>query len=213
MNGLTYQGAVWSIGIYFLLLGIPTRRICKVMAQDIRSGNIELKINKPINYIYFKVSEFFGQISLDFVVSFIATLFILITSVGIPNIDYSLIWYCEVVWLFVAGVILSLATSIVIGLLAFWMENVTPIYWVVDKGLMILGGAFLPIAFFPPIMKIFAQVLPFGAPVFVNQLFYADFATNVFQLIAVQLVWIIVFVLFIYWLYAKALKHLSVNGG
>jgi len=213
INGLTYQGAVWSIGIYFLLLGIPTRRICKVMAQDIRSGNIELKINKPVNYIYFKISEFLGLISLDVVVSFIATLVILIFSVGIPNIDYSFIWFCEVVWLFVAGIVLSLAISIAIGLLAFWMENITPVYWVVDKGLLIFGGAYVPIIFFPPIMKTLAEVLPFAAPVFVNQSFYVNFASSALQLIAIQLVWIIILILFIYWLYAKALKHLSVNGG
>ena len=37
-----------------------------------------------------------------------------------------------------------------IGLLAFWLEEVSPVFWIVQKAIFILGGLFLPIDFFPP---------------------------------------------------------------
>jgi ABC-2 type transport system permease protein len=213
IRGLSYQGAMWSLGLYFLLLGIQTRRICKVMAKDIRSGNVELKINKPINYLVFKISEYLGQIILDFIVIIIVTLCILILSVGLPNYDYTFIWALKVFLLFVFGITISILISVLIGILAFWVENIDPIYWVIDKGLMIFGGSYLPVAFFPPLIREMAEVLPFSAPVFVNQLFYDNFRTNSYKLLVVQVFWIVVLFFMTKLLFNKALKHLSVNGG
>ena len=60
VNGLTLQAAVWSMFFYFPLLALRLREIPRNIERDIRTGNMEMFINKPINYIFYKILEQVG---------------------------------------------------------------------------------------------------------------------------------------------------------
>ena len=48
-----------------------------------------------------------------------------------------------------------------IGLLAFWLEDVSPVYWVSQKALFVLGGLMLPIELYPDFIRRAAAFTPF----------------------------------------------------
>ena len=96
---------------------------------------------------------------------------------------------------------------------AFWVEDINPIFWIVDKFVMILGGSYLPIALFPRFMFNIAKYSPFGASMFVTHTVYDTWKTDWYVLCGIQLVWILMLGLFLYWLFNKAKKKVSVNGG
>ena len=83
-------------------------------------------------------------------------------SVGIPNLNLSVFIPTFIITLFL-GQILGLLIYGIIGLMAFFIQDIRPIHWIVDKFVMILGGSYLPISMFPNFMKIIAYVSPFGA--------------------------------------------------
>lgn len=78
---------------------------------------------------------------------------------------------------------------------------------------MILGGSFLPIALFPALMYKISLFSPFGAANMVTHTVYESWQTNWYQLVGVQLFWIIVLGLITYFMFKKAKEKVSVNGG
>jgi ABC-type uncharacterized transport system permease subunit len=108
---------------------------------------------------------------------------------------------------------LTLLLYSLIGVLAFWIEDINPIYWLIDKAVMILGGSYLPIALFPPLMYKIALFSPFGASQFITHSVNESWKSSWYILILIQLFWIIISGICLYWLYNKAKKRISVNGG
>jgi ABC-2 type transport system permease protein len=114
---------------------------------------------------------------------------------------------------FVFAAILSLLIYSVVGLLAFWIEDVKPLYWIVDKAVMILGGSYLPVALFPKIMYQIAIFSPFGASQFITHTVYDTWKVDYLKLIGIQLFWIIVVGIIVAYMFGRAHKKVSVNGG
>jgi len=108
---------------------------------------------------------------------------------------------------------LSLIIYSIVGLLAFWVEDINPIFWVVDKAVMILGGSYLPVALFPKFMYNLALYSPFGASQFITHTVYDSWKTDWVLLIGLQLFWILVLGVALYLIFASARKKVSVNGG
>ena len=77
---LPFPNAIWSMSMYFVVFWLALRNIEKTFREDIRSGNIEIYMLRPISYIWQKVFIQLGQ-------GLIAFIFALILSVGI---DYFL---------------------------------------------------------------------------------------------------------------------------
>ena len=83
----------------------------------------------------------------------------------------------------------------------------------VDKTVMILGGSYLPIALFPAFMYKLALYSPFGASQFVTHTVHKTWQTTWYQLIGIQIFWIILSGIIVYFMFEKAKKKVSVNGG
>jgi ABC-2 type transport system permease protein len=97
--------------------------------------------------------------------------------------------------------------------MAFWIEDINPIFWMVDKMVMILGGSYLPVALFPSFMYKIALYSPFGASQFITHTVYESWKTNWFLLISIQIFWIVILSILAYIVFLKARKKVSVNGG
>lgn len=213
INGITLQIGVWSIGIYFILLSFNARRIFQDINEDIISGKIEMLVNKPIGYLTYKVSMHFGYNLLNGIMATVGMFVILNTFVGPPALLPGLVWWLEVLVLSILGLILAYLVYIIVALAAFWLNNAAPVYWIVDKTILILGGSYIPVALFPHSLQLVARYSPFGATMFATYIFYPNFATDAFMLILIQMVWMIVAFIFVKLLYAAAEKKLTINGG
>ena len=101
----------------------------------------------------------------------------------------------------------------IIGLLSFFMQDVRPIYWIADKFVMVLGGSYLPVALFPPFMKLLAFISPFGAINFTTSTVYSTWNTEFGIRIGLQVIWIVIFGLLLIYVYKKAREKAMINGG
>ena len=213
INGATFAMVAWSIFFYFTFSTLGLSRISRAIAQDIASGHIEVLFSKPIAYLFYRVwwqigagvypfliTTIFGSLALAFIVGFPETM-------GVP------LFLPTLVLVFIGAMVVSLSVYIIVGLLAFWIEDVNPVYWLVDKAVMILGGSYLPVALFPDFMYKIALYSPFGASVFVTHTVYKSWAMNWYKLIGVQMFWALVLGVSIYIMFSRAVKRVSVNGG
>ena len=60
-----------------------------------------------------------------------------------------------------AASVLLTALDVAIGLTAFWLDDVAPVYWVWQKLLFVCGGLMMPIQLYPPVIQRFAAFTPF----------------------------------------------------
>lgn len=213
INNTTFVVAAWSMFFYFSFMILGLRNISKVIMQDVRTGNVEVLFSKPISYIFYR---FWWQIGLglySFVVITIVGGLALYLAIGFPSAFASSIFLFTIPFIFLGGVILSLILYGIVGLLAFWIQDINPVFWIVDKAVMILGGSYLPVALFPLIMYKIALYSPFGASQFITHSVYDSWQSNWYELLGIQFLWIVILGFVLYFLFKGAKKKVSVNGG
>jgi ABC-2 type transport system permease protein len=101
----------------------------------------------------------------------------------------------------------------IVGLSAFWIEDAEPVYWIVDKSIMMLGGSYVPIALMPSYMQSIANFSPFGLTYLITHTAYPTWANDWWYLLGMQWAWIVILGLIMLVLFAKARRRVSVNGG
>lgn len=213
IQGVSFQIAAWSMFLYFSFMTLRLRELARAIMQDIKTGTIEVLLAKPIQYLTYRMWWQLGAGLYPFFVATCLGTVALLLTVGIPENMKS--WFFVgtfIVTLFLAGVLLLLIYSVV-GLFAFWIEDVKPLFWIVDKAVMILGGSYLPVALFPKIMYKLAIWSPFGASQFITSTVYDTWKTDYIKLISIQVFWTIIIGVLVIYMFNQAHKKVSVNGG
>lgn len=213
INGTTFIFSAWSIFFYFSFSTLRLREVSRLMMLDVQSGNVEVLFSKPVSYLSYRMWWQVGSGLYSFMIVTIATSIALIFILGLPPTMTIGIFIPTLILTFILASILSLFLYSIIGLLSFWIEDINPVFWIVDKAVMILGGSYLPIALFPAFLYKISLFSPFGASQFVTHTVYQSWQTNWYQLIAVQLFWIILLGFVVYFMFKKAKQKVSVNGG
>jgi len=213
INNVPFNIVSWSLFFYFSFMIFRLRDISRAIMADVRSGNVEVLFNKPISYLLYRA---WWQIGSGLYSFFVATFFgslVLYFMVGLPVTMKIPIFWPSFILTIIFAAILSLLIYSTIGLLAFWLEDVDPIYWIVDKAVMILGGSYLPVALFPLFLYKIAIYSPFGASQFMTHAAYTTWQSDWLKLIGLQIFWIVLFAIIVNLLFKKARNKVSVNGG
>lgn len=213
INGTTFLFTAWSIFFYFAFSVLRLRDISRAIMQDNQTGNVEVLFSKPISYLSYRMWWQLGSGIYSFIVITIVSTIALAWIIGIPPTMKIALFLPTLILTFVCGVVLSLFLYAIVGLLSFWIEDTSPVFWVVDKAVMILGGSYLPVALFPAVMLKIALYSPFGASQFVTHTVSESWQTNWVQLVGIQLVWICLLGVVMMVMFEKAKKKISVNGG
>ena len=180
--------------------------------DDVKSGNIEMFINKPVNYIFWSFYKVIGQGLYSFLIISLLGSITMAIVVGIPILNL-VIFIPSIIITILLGQILGLILYATVGMLSFFMQDVRPIYWIVDKFVMILGGSYLPIAMFPNYMKILAYISPFGAINFASSTVYDSWNNEFLIRMLLQVGWIVIFGLLLKLVFNKSKEKAMINGG
>jgi len=91
---------------------------------------------------------------------------------------------------------------------------VTPVFWVWQKLLFVFGGLMLPIRLYPPLMQRFAAFTPFPDILAGPASFVLDGEAVAADVLVVRLaVWCVATTAVVQWVFARARRALTVNGG
>jgi ABC-2 type transport system permease protein len=213
INHTPYQIVAWSIFLYFVFSVMRARGVTDEITEDVRTGRLEMLLCKPVHYLTYRFWQSIGAGLSSFLTIAPIGFSVMILTLGIPP-SMRLPIFLET-WLLVAvlGTILTFLIRAIIGIMSFWMEDVDPIYWIVDKFIVILGGSFLPVAFFPPIMYRLSLYSPFGASQFISHTVYDSWAGMAWWMVGMQVFWIAIALGILLWIYQNAKRQVSINGG
>ncbi len=213
INNTAYVFVAWSMLLYFIFMTFGLRNVARSIMQDVQSGTVEILLSRPMSYLWYKMWWQIGSGLYSFLVSFFLGATTLFLIIGLPHTMLTASFFLTFLLTSIGTIFLTLLVYTAVGLLSFWIEEVSPIYWIVDKAVMILGGSYLPIALFPPIMYKIALYSPFGVSQFITHTVYESWHYDWPLLISIQLVWIIMMAVVVYLMFSRARAKVSINGG
>lgn len=207
------ENAIWSMSMYFVVFWLGFRNLERKFRKDIKSGDVEMYLLRPMHYVLQKIMQQFGEGILPFVFSLITSFFISYLLVGFPIINAPFnLFILAVVIIFFLSQILTIFIYTLVGLSSFWLEDSEPIYFIVSKLIMIFGGAWVPVAFFPILLQRVAEYSPFGASMSLVFAMYPNFMDRFSFLAMINIFWIFILGTLVYFVSKNAYKKLSVNG-
>ncbi len=210
---LPLPNAVWSMAVYFMIFWLGIRSIERYFREDIISGNIEMYMLRPMGYIWQKVFILIGNGLVPFITATILSVGISYLVVGLPVVNAPFwIWLLGLMLIFILSQVLTCILYVLCGLTGFWLENSEPVYLLVSKLVMVFGGAWVPVAFFPKALQLFAEFSPFGGSMALSFAMYPNFTERFPLLILNVIFWIIVCSILVYIVAGRAFKKLAVNG-
>lgn len=213
VNGVTIGAALWSLSVYSIFWSTGVRYTYRDISDAIKNGSIELLLARPMHYLWYLAAWRSGRPVVGFVCQILMNGLLLLLFIGLPPVAFSIWWLGAFVWLFVCGVLLSFLLFAMVGLTAFWIEDAQPVMWMVDKSVLVLGGAFVPVAMMPGALRRVAEWSPFGATLSSAQAFGPDFFARLPSLMFSQGVWLVVIGGACAVMWHRARVRVEVNGG
>jgi ABC-2 type transport system permease protein len=209
--GLTLSNTIW----YFLIaevMELGKIRHDEKITAEVKDGSIAYTLTRPYNYLAYHFFNGLGETVVKMVLIFLLGLPIVVTYAGWPTI--------QPVHLFAVLLVATLAVTIdffvfsIIGLLAFVTEDTFSFRLIYQKLVFILGGLMIPLDFLPAWLQPVARVLPFNLTTYAPAKLFAAFSWAQFwQILALQLVWLLVSGAGLVWQYRWATRRLAINGG
>lgn len=208
-QALPLSAAVWSLAIASFLR-LTWRHLAGGITEDVRSGSIAMRVRYPFSYLGYIFADHAGR-SMPTAAPFLALAAYLIA--GFPTIPSPVIAGAVFVVMVVGSFTLSAMLYALMGLLAFWMEDATPVLRVVEKVMVVLGGSVVPLALLPSVARNAIEYIPLTATGFPAQVTSPDFLERAPRLLVIEFGWVVIVAVVLGMVWRHARQRIEVNGG
>ena len=207
MAGFSFQ----SIILYYVVLQWVTllnqTDLSDKISDEIRTGNLNIYMSRPIFYLLAKWSESLGKSSLHFVVSFVPVMLFVAYFIDTSFEPINILYFSFVL---ILGVFMSGLLETCIGLAGFWMTKVFGLKYFLKTFFEISGGILIPLTFFP---KWFDGVTYLSPLRFIYFESYRVLKGEVFTTVIIgQLIWLLVLSFISYLLWNYGVKRFEGSG-
>ncbi len=202
---------IWYLAVTeWCVLSIP--QLFLAIESDVRSGDIATRMVRPVSYVGAMVADALGETALRLAVLGPAgALFAWLLAGGLPADARGLVFALP---LGALASLLAVLSTALIGLSAFWIVDTSPVYWIWQKLLFVLGGLLFPLELYPAWLRALARLSPFPAMVWGPGRTVMGFAPGAAFATALELLlWTGALAGLLAWLSRRAKLRLAVNGG
>ncbi len=213
INGYSLGQMIWYLIIAELITSVSkTNHFTKTISNEVKTGNISYKLNKPYNYYFYQITSFMGNSVFQLLFYVPIALIIGFIFIGnIPSFTWTQIIPCLIV--IILSILVNLTLFAIVGLISFWIQDSTPFVWIIKKFLMIFG-LFFPLEFFPLKLQPFIKYSPVYSIMSGPSSLVANFSWNLFLQVSLsQVFWIIIFVIIGLLTYHFGKRKVVSNGG
>ncbi|HYF95056.1 MAG TPA: hypothetical protein VD969_22800 [Symbiobacteriaceae bacterium] len=211
IGGYSLNEMIWYL-VATELIVTSAPRIHSLIEEDVKSGDLAIRLNKPYSYLLFHFSSYLGDGLIRLATAALTaglTVYLLIGGFGFRWEGIPVFF---TVWLVTMGV--NFCYNATIGLAAFWMEDVAGLYFVFDRVKWILGGMLLPVELYPDAVRRIVEVLPFRYMIAGPARLFVKFSWQEARaLLQSQLIWALVFGVVCAGIYRLGVRKVDVNGG
>lgn len=187
--------------------------INEIMGEAIREGQILRELLNPISYFSYYFGIRIGELieaGIVGIITFVicALLFGIVLPQGILN-------FCAFVIVISLAVVIVYFFEIILGTSAFYTNSIWGIEILKRSVISIFSGMIAPITLFPESIQKIANILPFKDCVYTPISIYFGELSNIeiLQVIIKQGIWIVLLYMISKFLFKKAIKNITINGG
>ncbi len=193
-----------------IALSLP--QLTRLIDQEVRSGQLAYLLGRPCSYVFYHYAQYLGGRLVRLVINAAVAFIVAMLFVGPPPFS----WMGLLVWPLVVFLAISIDFVVYfsIGLLAFWTEETTPFFLIVNRLALVLGGVLAPLEVLPQPIRGLAQVLPFSAVLYGPARTLVHFELDHFiGLLVQQFITLAIGSLVLFVLYRIATRRVNINGG
>lgn len=218
ISGFTLGDMLWYL-VFTESITMSAPRQAQQIDEDVRNGTVALRLLRPMDYPLYSLSTALGDRTARFSVNLFIGSVVCLTMVGPPQYLNGTVPYLAMLSAAVAGAfILDGLATLIIGLLAFWLEDTSGLLLIYSRLSMILGGMLLPIELLPEWLRNIVVLLPFPYLVWGPAHFFVkpdlSGSGQIWpQLMLSQAIWIAILLVVSRLIYSRALGRISVSGG
>ena len=201
---------VWYLAITEWIT-ISTPQVHLEIQETIRRGDVVYRLGRPASFVLGELAAGLGLAAVRLPVLGVVAFACASWFTGwVPPIAALAI----AVPFGIAAAVMLTTLHVWIGLLAFWLQDVSPVYWVSQKLLFVLGGMMLPLHLYPETIQRIAAMTPFPVLLAAPASFVFGEGAPAPATLAVRLaLWCGVIALGMRWTFQRAAARLVVNGG
>ncbi|MES2198761.1 MAG: hypothetical protein V4489_01140 [Chlamydiota bacterium] len=210
-SDLSADGLLWYIAFNeWVFISVPD--VQEELESDLRTGRLAYLLPRPISYLGTIFCEAMGTLCTNLIfLGLVAFIFTGIFSESFP---------CSMgVFLFLLGIGFLAGTvgvifHMLIGLSAFWLQDVSPFYWIWEKMLFALGGLMLPLAVYPMWLQKIAYYTPFPSILGDRSALIMNFTVEgALQVVGLLLLWGLFGLASLIFVYRRGLRIVNMEGG
>jgi ABC-2 type transport system permease protein len=211
LAGFTLTQILWYLA-FTEAVELSKTRVMNDVQEEVKDGTLAYTLQRPYSYVGYHLARSLGEsvVKLGPILllgSVTAFLFVGPLPGYFRSLPFGLV-------LMLGGIVLNSLWHLAIGLLAFWTEEVSPFYLILQKLIFIIGGMFFPIDLFPPWLQSVARVLPFAYSAYWPGRTMVRYSREAFLTGLVgQAGYIAVLAVVVAGLYALGTRRVAVQGG
>lgn len=213
INGYNLSQMIWYLIVgEIITFSAKSSAIARSITNEIKTGSIAYKLNKPYNYYLYSITTFMAKST--FMLLFMLPVGILIGGlfVGFPA-TFTWVQIVPCLLAILCSTFLTWCLYAVVGLVAFWCQDSNPFVWIVSKFFMLLG-MFFPVEFFPTWLQPIIKFSPIYSIMSGPASLVANFSWQLFgQVMLSQIVWSAIIILIGIGVYSLGKRKVTANGG
>lgn len=185
------------------------------IAADIKDGNINQFLLKPIDYMLYRLALFFSGRLIYTAVAFFPVLVFVLVQREYFEFPASPAYFGLFLVSLVLTALLQFFMSYTMAMLAFWVLEVSTFIFILFAFEYVAGGHLFPIDILPPGLAYVLKFTPFPYQLFFPVSVYLGRVegTELWQGFAIQAFWTVFFLLFARWVWSRGIKKYTAVGG
>ena len=215
-HGYTYGSMIY----YFLLILVVSNLVTPTedewqIAGDIREGQINSFLTKPVNYLAYRFSIFLsGRLVYTAVTipPILIVLFCFREFLAFPSDP--LTYFCALLSLIMSAM-LQFFITYSLAMMAFWILEISTIIFIVYSFEYFLGGQMFPVDIMPPAIQVVMKWLPFYYELFAPIAIFMERlqGAEVGKALAIQAGWVLIAWAAANLMWRRGLGHYQAVGG
>lgn len=209
--GMTLAQMIWYLVATETII-MSMLPIHRHIEREIKDGDVAIRLNKPYSFLGYHWSVFIGEGLLKAGILVVVGGAVALICVG--PVDFHFTAIPALLITFIMTATLNFQYGALIGMLAFWTEDVSGFYFIFDRMKWLLGGFLMPITLFPIWLQAATEWLPFKLMIYQPAKLAVSFEWATWTDLALrQLGLVVVMGLITQGVYRLGIRRLDVNGG
>lgn len=221
LAGYTLAEIIWYLGMAETVI-LSASRIFTEISEAVRSGDLAYTLARPMSYPFYQVANSLGKSVPGFGLNLLTAAAVVTVGTGrLPILNLtggeavgSPSGLTAFLVMATLALLIDALIAVMIGMLAFWIEEVLPAFWIYQKLLFTAGGLFLPLELFPERLQRIVRWLPFRFIAYAPARAFVAFETkSVLRMTGGQVAYVVALAALLALVWRRARRRLVLHGG